>query len=82
MRNNCPAEHCRDYLEILDDRYDKRSTMVVTQIPVDLWHAQMPDPTVADAALDRLVHNAHRVALTGESMRKLKAQQIDQTTTA
>jgi DNA replication protein DnaC len=75
------AEHCRDFLEILDDRYDKRSTMVVSQIPTDLWHPQMPDPTVADAALDRLVHNAHRVVLTGESMRKLKAQQIGEATT-
>lgn len=64
------AEQCRDFLEILDDRYDRRSTMIVSQTPVDLWHAQMPDPTIADAALDRLVHNAYRIALTGPSMRK------------
>jgi len=69
------AEQSRDFLEILDDRYDRRSTMIVSQIPVDLWHAQMPDATIADAALDRLVHNAHRIVLTGESMRKQRAIQ-------
>ena len=67
------AEQSRDFLEILDDRYDRRSTMIVSQTPVELWHAQMPDPTIADAALDRLVHNAHRITLTGESMRKQRA---------
>jgi len=69
------AEQSRDFLEILDDRYDRRSTMVVSQTPVDLWHAMIPDPTVADAALDRLVHNAYRIALTGPSMRKENAMQ-------
>lgn len=64
------VEQSRDFLEILDDRYDRRSTLIVSQAPVDLWHSQMPDPTVADAALDRLVHNAYRIVLTGESMRK------------
>ena len=71
------AEQSRDFLEILDDRYDRRSTMVVSQTPVDLWHAMMPDPTIADAALDRLVHNAHRIALTGPSMRKEKGMAAD-----
>ena len=69
------TEQSRDFLEILDDRYDRRSTMVVSQTPVDLWHAMIPDPTVADAALDRLVHNAYRIALTGPSMRKENAMQ-------
>ncbi len=64
------TEQSRDFLEILDDRYDRRSTMVVSQTPTDLWHAQMPDPTIADAALDRLVHNAYRIALTGPSWRQ------------
>jgi DNA replication protein DnaC len=67
------AEHGRDFLEILDDRYDKRSTLVVSQVPVDQWHPLIPDPTIADAALDRLIHNAHRIKLTGESARKRKA---------
>jgi DNA replication protein DnaC len=64
------GEHSRDFLEILDDRYDRRSTMIVSQTPVDLWHALMPDPAIADAALDRLVHNAHRLTLSGPSMRQ------------
>jgi DNA replication protein DnaC len=70
------AEHGRDFLEILDDRYDTRSTLVASQLPVDQWHALMPDPTVADAALDRLVHNAHRIALKGESARKQRANNL------
>jgi DNA replication protein DnaC len=64
------TDQARDFLEILEDRYDRRSTLVVSQIPVDNWHALMPDPTVADAALDRLVHNAYKINLKGESMRK------------
>ena len=63
----------RDLLEILDDRYDRRSTLVTSQFPVDGWHAYLADPTLADAILDRLVHNAHQLALSGESMRRVKA---------
>lgn len=62
----------RDLLEILDDRYDKRSTLVTSQLPVDQWHAWLADPTLADAILDRLVHNSYRLTLKGESMRKQK----------
>ena len=62
----------RDLLEILDDRYDRRATIVTSQLPVDQWHAHLNDPTLADAILDRLVHNAYRLALKGESMRKQK----------
>jgi DNA replication protein DnaC len=60
----------RDCLEICDRRYQVRSTVLTTQLPVNKWHAQIGDPTVADSILDRLVHNAHRFDLTGESMRK------------
>lgn len=60
----------RDLLEILDDRYDRSSTIVTSQLPVDQWHAFLADPTLADAILDRLVHNSYRVTLKGESMRK------------
>lgn len=60
----------RDLLEILDDRYEKRSTIITSQLPVDQWHAYLGDPTLADAILDRLVHNAYRLTLKGESMRK------------
>lgn len=62
----------RDLLEILDDRYDRRSTLVASQLPIDNWHQAIGDPTLADAILDRLVHNAHTIALHGESMRKQK----------
>lgn len=62
----------RDLLEILDDRYDRRSTIVTSQLPVDQWHAHLADPTLADAILDRLVHNSYRLALKGDSMRKQK----------
>nr|WP_254081871.1 IS21-like element helper ATPase IstB [Enterobacter asburiae]BEK81503.1 IS21-like element ISFK1 family helper ATPase IstB [Enterobacter asburiae] len=61
---------CNDLLEIIEDRYGQSSTIVVSQFPVDKWHGLMENPTTADAILDRLVHNAHRVVLQGESMRK------------
>jgi hypothetical protein len=60
----------RDLLEVLDDRHALRSTIITSQIPVESWHAAIGDPTLADAILDRLVHNAHRLTLSGESMRK------------
>jgi DNA replication protein DnaC len=63
-------DQSRDLLELLDDRYDRRSTLIASQVPVDNWHALIAEPTIADAALDRLVHNSHRIALTGESLRK------------
>ena len=62
-----------DILELLDDRHQSRSTIVTSQLPVDHWHEMMADPTLADAILDRLVHNAHHLKLKGESMRKQKA---------
>lgn len=68
------AEHRRDLLEILDDRHDKRSTIVTSQLPIKLWHEAINDNTLADAILDRLVHNAHRIELKGESMRKINAK--------
>jgi len=60
----------RDVLEICDDRYQTRSTILTSQVPVANWHSQIGDPTVADSILDRLVHNSHRIELKGESMRK------------
>jgi peptidoglycan LD-endopeptidase CwlK len=62
----------RDFLEICDDRYQTRSTILTSQVPVAQWHDQIGDPTVADSILDRLVHNAHRIELQGASMRKTK----------
>ena len=63
----------RDFLEICDDRYQTRSTILTSQIPVANWHAQVGDPTSADSILDRLMHNAHRIELKGDSMRKKQA---------
>src|SRR5688500_15216602 len=60
----------RDFLEICDDRYHRRSLILTSQMPVAHWHEQIGDPTIADSILDRLVHNAYRVELKGESMRK------------
>lgn len=60
----------RDFLEICDDRYQRRSLMLTSQMPVAHWHEQMGDPTIADSILDRLVHNAYRIELKGDSMRK------------
>jgi DNA replication protein DnaC len=60
----------RDFLEICDDRYQSRSMILTSQVPVANWHAQIGDPTAADSILDRLVHHAHRIELKGESMRK------------
>jgi DNA replication protein DnaC len=62
----------RDFLEICDTRYQARSVLLTIQIPVASWHAQIGDPTIADSILDRLVHNAHRIELQGESMRRKK----------
>jgi DNA replication protein DnaC len=60
----------RDLLEILDDRFDRRSTLVTSQLPVAHWHEYLGDATLADAILDRLVHNAYKIEMNGESMRK------------
>ena len=59
-----------DLLELLEDRYNHQSTVVTSQLPVAAWHAYLNEPTLADAILDRLVHNAYTLNLTGESMRK------------
>lgn len=68
------AEQRRDLLEILEDRHDVRSTIVTSQLPLDKWHHIIGDPTLADAILDRLVHNAYKINLKGESMRKRKSK--------
>lgn len=65
-------ERRRDLLELLDERYQTRSTIITSQLPVATWHDSLGDPTLADAILDRLVHHAHPLNLVGESLRKLK----------
>jgi DNA replication protein DnaC len=66
-------DQSHDILEILEDRHHLRSTLITSQVPVDHWHEIVGDPTLADAILDRLVHNAYRINLKGESMRKKKS---------
>ena len=60
----------QDLLEVLDDRYRASATVVTSQLPIEHWHEWIGDPTLADAILDRLVHNAHRIDLTGPSIRE------------
>jgi DNA replication protein DnaC len=67
------AEQRRDLLEILEDRHGIRSTLATSQLPIDKWHDFIGDPTLADAILDRLVHNAYKITLKGASMRKRQA---------
>ena len=67
----------RDFLEVFDDRYNTRSTILTSQIPIAHWHDQIGDPTVADSILDRIVHNAHRIELSGASIRKSKTAKLD-----
>ncbi len=64
------SEQGHDFLDIIDDRLERGSTVIASQLPVEHWHQLLGDPTVADAILDRLVHSAHRLALSGETMRK------------
>lgn len=70
------SAHRNDLMEIMDDRYGLQSTMIISQLPTEQWYAAIGDNTLADAILDRLMHNAHRWALNGESMRK-RLQEID-----
>ena len=68
------AENRRDLLEVLEDRHGRRSTIATSQLPMDQWHDVIGDATLADAILDRLVHNAYKINLRGESMRKRQAK--------
>jgi len=64
------AEQRRDLMEIVDDRHQRGSTILATQVPIERWHDMIGDPTYADAILDRLLHNAYRITLSGDSMRR------------
>ena len=70
------ADQRRDLLEIVEDRYDVGSIIITSQLPVDRWYEIIGSPTHADAILDRVVHNAYRIALDGESLRKAKRKEI------
>ncbi len=72
QKNPIPLAAAQDLLEVFDDRFGKTATVIVSQVPVADWHTRFPDPTLADAILDRTIHNAYRLALLGDSQRKLR----------
>ena len=71
------AAQRNDMMEIMDDRHESSSTIIISQLPTDQWYQSIGDNTLADAILDRLMHNAHRIKLKGESMRKLQSDLTD-----
>jgi len=66
-----------DLLEIMEDRHGQRSTLITSQLPVSQWHQNIGDATLADAILDRLLHNSHKIKLKGESMRKAMSKKTE-----
>jgi len=74
MRDTITIQNAQDILDILDDRFGHTSTLISSQVPVTDWHLRIPDPTLADAILDRIIHGANRIQLSGESQRKLRAE--------
>jgi len=70
LRDPVSADQARQIIDILDDRFRNKSTLLTSQAPVPSWHERFKDPTLADAILDRLVHDVHRLELKGDSMRK------------
>jgi len=73
------ASQRRDLMEIVEDRYGAGSILITSQLPIDAWHDVIGEPTFADAILDRIVHNAYRLELDGQSMRKTNARIVDET---
>jgi DNA replication protein DnaC len=71
------ADQRRDLMEIVEDRYQNAATLITSQLPLAKWHEIIGEPTFADAILDRIIHNAHRIDLDGPSMRKTMAEIID-----
>ena len=71
------ANQRRDLMEIVEERYGRGSTLITSQLPTDTWHDVIGEPTFADAILDRIVHNAYRLALDGPSMRKIQAGKVE-----
>jgi len=74
LRNPLPPEQAREILDLIDERYHKLSTVFCSQLPVKNWHQAILDPTAADAILDRIIHNSHRIELCGDSLRKNKKE--------
>ena len=73
------ASQRRDLMEIVEDRYGAGSILITSQLPIAAWHDVIGEPTFADAILDRIVHNAYRLELDGQSMRKTNAKIVDET---
>ena len=73
------ATQRRDLMEIVEERYGRSSTMITSQLPIKAWHDVIGEPTFADAILDRIVHNAYRIELEGQSMRKTITKMDDET---
>jgi len=73
-----PVEACRELLEVIEDRAERRSTLIASQMPIDKWLAAMADPTLGEAILDRLCQSAHRISLKGPSMRRRQADPAEQ----
>jgi len=72
MRDPIPISAAQDLLEVVDDRFGHSATVIASQVPIPDWHARFPDPTLADAILDRCVHNAYHLVLQGDSQRKIR----------
>ena len=70
------ADQRRDLLEIVEDRYDRGSVLITTQVPIGRWYEIIGNPTLADAILDRVIHNADRIELAGESLRKKRPPEL------
>ncbi len=73
-----PVEACRDLLEVIEDRSQRRSTLIVSQLPINSWHAALADPTTAEALLDRLLQASHRIAMKGPSLRRRQPDLVDE----
>lgn len=72
MRDPIQLSSAQDLLEVFDDRFGRSATIIASQVPISDWHARFPDPTLADAILDRSIHNAYRISLQGDSQRKIR----------
>jgi DNA replication protein DnaC len=75
FRDPLNTKQIRNLLEVFDDRWQVASVILISQVPVENWHSQLQDPTLADAILDRIVHNSYQINMKGESQRKLKSKE-------
>lgn len=78
LRDRLNPTHARVMLDIIDERYNRASTVFVSQFPTDKWHQLIDDPTIADAILDRILHNSNKLTLSGETMRKIMHNNTEQ----